>query len=142
MGTALCTALLNYGEVRVPGRLVALDLNGNIVEELPEPKGFGSWSPTSVALVNPSDPDSDIWVADGYGQSLVHLYTADGTLTRTPDGSGLGARSTARIGILVRTAGAEKVLYVADRRTSGSSFSPSTGRICVPARVSSTARRA
>lgn len=105
----------NYGEVRVPGRLVALDLNGNIVQELAEPKGFGSWSPTSVALVNPSDPDSDIWVADGYGQSLVHLYTADGTLTRTLDGSGSGRAFDCPHGIMVRTARAEKVLYVADR---------------------------
>jgi hypothetical protein len=40
------------------------------------------YSPTAVAV----DPNGAIWVADGYGQSVVHRYTPDGELDLTLDG--------------------------------------------------------
>jgi hypothetical protein len=53
------------------------------VSGLPDPYPDGrKYSPTSVAV----DANGSIWVADGYGQSLVHRYTPDGELDLTLDG--------------------------------------------------------
>jgi hypothetical protein len=104
-----------YGEIREAGRVVELALDGTIVRELADPKGIGPWSPTSVAPVDAGDPDSDVWVADGYGQSLVHLFAVDGTLMLTLDGSASGRPFDCPHGILIRTVGRERILYVADR---------------------------
>ncbi len=104
-----------YAEIRQPGRVVALHLDGSIAQELRQPAGFGPWSPTSVALVDASDPGSDIWVADGYGQSVIHRFAADGTLLDTLDGAESGAVFSCPHGMLIRAEGPEQVLYVADR---------------------------
>jgi hypothetical protein len=100
-----------YGEIRHTGRVVALTLDGVVIHELAQPEGFGPWSPTSVALADPADPASDIWVADGYGQSLIHRFSADGTLLATFDGSTSGMLFDCPHGILIRM----DELYVADR---------------------------
>ncbi|BAH55326.1 hypothetical protein ROP_70790 [Rhodococcus opacus B4] len=105
----------DYDEIHARGRVVALDLDGRVVRELDAPAAFGPWSPTSVALVDTDDPGSDVWVADGYGQSLIHRYSADRVLLTTLDGTESGTRFDCPHGILIRTEGAEKVLYVADR---------------------------
>ena len=52
------------------------------VGDLPDPYADGrKYSPTSVVV----DANGSIWIADGYGQSLVHRYT-DGALDLTLDG--------------------------------------------------------
>lgn len=102
----------DYGAVVRPGRLVALDREGALVQELADPRVSGLWSPTSVA---PIDPDGDIWVADGYGQSLIHRYARDGTLLKTIDGTSSGTRFDCPHGLLIRGAGEQAELYVADR---------------------------
>lgn len=111
-----------YGENHLRGRLVALDLDGAIVQELEEPTEFGAWKPTSVMPTNPNDPASDIWVADGYGQMLIHRFAADGTLLSTLDGTKSGKAFNCPHGILLREVNGEQLLYVADRRNT---------RICV-----------
>jgi len=51
--------------------------------ELPPPYDDDRrYSPTAVAV----DARGNIWVADGYGQSLVHRYTPDGVLELALDG--------------------------------------------------------
>ncbi len=105
----------SYDEITAPGRIVALTLDGAVVRELTAPSAPGPWSPTSVTPTDPSDPRSDIWVADGYGQSLVHRYTADGALELTIDGTESGTAFDCPYGILVRTHGTTTELYVADR---------------------------
>ena len=68
-----------FETVRRDGRVVRLD-DGF---ELPRPYPADiKYSPTSVAV----DPRGAIWVADGYGQSLVHRFTPDGELDLTIDG--------------------------------------------------------
>lgn len=104
-----------YDELRHPGRLVALALDGSVVQELVDPQAGGPWSPTSVAPVDPADAHGDLWVADGYGQSLLHRFAADGTLLATMDGSGSGAAFDCPHGLLVRPGSAGPELYVADR---------------------------
>jgi sugar lactone lactonase YvrE len=67
-----------FETVRRRGRVVRLD-DGF---ELPDPYPERKYSPTAVAV----GPDGNIWVADGYGQSLVHRFTPDGRLDLTLDG--------------------------------------------------------
>jgi sugar lactone lactonase YvrE len=50
--------------------------------ELPDPYPDHKYSPTAVAV----DPRGNVWVADGYGQSLVHRYSPKGELELTLDG--------------------------------------------------------
>jgi hypothetical protein len=62
-------------------RVVRLAADGSVDDELPPPYSDG-YSPTAVVV----DPRGRIWVADGYGKSLVHRYAPDGTLDLTLDG--------------------------------------------------------
>lgn len=68
----------DFETVRRRGRVVRLD-DGF---ELPDPYADGrKYSPTAVSV----DERGAIWVADGYGQSLVHRYTPAGELDLTLD---------------------------------------------------------
>ncbi len=47
----------------------------------------GFFAPTSVAVNGPRHGgNGDVWVADGYGESLVHRYSADGRYLSTLTG--------------------------------------------------------
>jgi len=101
-----------YGEYTARGRVVQLALDGTVLTELQDPVSGGPWSPTSVAV----DPASgDVWVADGYGQSLVHRYDSGGVLQATLDGSQSGVTFSCPHGIFLRDVGGQLQLYVADR---------------------------
>ena len=67
-----------FETVRKRGRVVRLT-DGY---ELPDPYPDRKYSPTAVAV----DARGKIWVADGYGQSLVHRYSPNGELELTLDG--------------------------------------------------------
>ena len=69
----------DFETVRRDGRVVRLT-DGF---ELPRPyPAETKYSPTAVAV----DTNGAVWVADGYGQSLVHRYTRDGELDLTLGG--------------------------------------------------------
>lgn len=107
-----------YADHRVPARLVAVTRDGTTVHELTTPDhpayaGAG-WSPTAVAI-DGKGQDRLIWVADGYGASLVHAFTADGTCVLTVDGTDTGLAFDCPHGIVVDRRGPEPVLVVADR---------------------------
>ncbi|MCM3487611.1 hypothetical protein [Kocuria rosea] len=104
-----------YGEVRAPGRAVALTLDGTVAQELQDPQINGPWSPTSVAVVESGNPDSDLWVADGYGQNLVHRYSAQGRLLQTIDGTATGKHFDCPHGVWIRGNNESAEVYVADR---------------------------
>jgi DNA-binding beta-propeller fold protein YncE len=76
---------------------------------LPETVTDG-WRPTSTAV----DPAGTLWIADGYGRSLVHAVDADGSV-RTLDGSASGRSFDCPHGVVVDTRGAEPRIVVADR---------------------------
>ena len=67
-----------FETVRTRGRVVRLTDRF----ELPDPYPDEKYSPTAVAV----DPRGNLWVADGYGQSLVHRYSPKGELELTLDG--------------------------------------------------------
>ena len=71
------------------GRVVKLTMAGELVQELDLPPlavyEQGKYSPTAVTINEKRHGgNGDIWVADGYGQNLVHRYTAEGRLPGQP----------------------------------------------------------
>ncbi|MEE2709178.1 MAG: hypothetical protein VYA69_06245 [Gemmatimonadota bacterium] len=59
--------------------------------------------------------NGDIWVADGYGESLVHRYDKTGNYLGTLNGEEGGGRFNCPHGIFVDTRKSEPEIYVADR---------------------------
>jgi hypothetical protein len=76
--------LVDTGSKRfVHGAAFETERRRGVVVGLPHPYGDDRvYSPTSVAV----DRRGSVWVADGYGQSLVHRFTPDGELDLTLDG--------------------------------------------------------
>ncbi|QGG41360.1 hypothetical protein [Aeromicrobium yanjiei] len=105
-----------YVDHRVQGRLVAVTPDGDVVHELHAPAhpayAHTGWSPTALAV---EGEDGRIWVADGYGASLVHAYAPDGSWLMTVDGADSGTAFDCPHGIVVDQRGPEPVLVVADR---------------------------
>lgn len=68
--------------------------------------------PTDVCV----GPNGDIYIADGYGQSWIHQYTAAGEYIRSWGGKGKGQGELAcPHGISIDTRSGEPEVYVADR---------------------------
>ncbi|QAV70867.1 hypothetical protein ESZ53_10690 [Salinibacterium sp. UTAS2018] len=74
------------------------------------------WRPTALAVERGiTDPaGSVLWVADGYGHSLVHRLE-DGRITLTIDGSASGQAFDCPHGIALEDRGDETLVVVADR---------------------------
>jgi DNA-binding beta-propeller fold protein YncE len=74
------------------GQVVKMTLNGEVVQRLSRPplpvyESGGGYAPTWVAVDEARfDGSGDVWVADGYGSSLVHRYTAAGSYVSTLEG--------------------------------------------------------
>jgi len=92
------------------GRVVLVGADGRIVRELGDP-GEG-WSPTGIAVASES---GDVWVADGYGKSVVHRFGADGSHRQTLTGEEGAGRFDCPHGVLVDGRRADPELYVTDR---------------------------
>ena len=95
---------------RARGRVVLVDEGGSIVRELADPGS--DWSPTAIAVVEES---GDIWVADGYGQNLVHRFKDDGSHVQTLTGEEGAGRFNCPHGVVVDRRRADPELYVSDR---------------------------
>lgn len=76
----------------------------------PEP---GAYRPTDVDVA----PNGDIYIADGYGQYLIHRYDRQGNWLQSWGGRGDGPDSLHEPhGLWVDSRGPEPIVYVADRR--------------------------
>ena len=95
---------------RTRGRVVLVDDDGTVQRELGDPGT--DWSPTAVAVV---EETGDVWVADGYGQDLVHRFGADGAHLQTLNGEEGAGRFDTPHGILVDRRHGEPELYISDR---------------------------
>jgi hypothetical protein len=100
------------------GLLVKTTLEGKEIFRLgfPEESGAynnaGEYHPTNVAVA----PNGDFYVADGYGKSWIHQYTAQAKYIRSFGGPGKERGQTlCSHGLMVDTRGTEPVLVVADR---------------------------
>ena len=112
----------SYAEVTRPGRVVAVGLDGSVHSELvtPELDAYerSGWQPCAVAVDEESlGGTGDVWVADGYGQSLLHRFSRTGKWLATFDGSETGTRFDTPHDVLIDRRRAVPELYVADRGT-------------------------
>jgi DNA-binding beta-propeller fold protein YncE len=98
------------------GRVVAFDLAGNRIAELPTPAvpvyaEGETYRPTTVAV-----DDGSVWVADGYGASLVHRLSREGDTLLTLTGDEGAGRFDCPHGVLIdRRRPGDPQLYVTDR---------------------------
>ena len=102
------------------GRVFKVDMSGNEIFELPLPlhdsyKTF-RYAPTSIAVNEiKSGGNGDIWIADGYGASLIHRYDQHGNHVQSIDGIDGAGKFNCPHGILIDYRSDTPELYVADR---------------------------
>jgi hypothetical protein len=101
-------------------KVVRVSMAGQVEMELhepSEPKLQGEpFSATSVIAFDESlGGNGDIWVADGYGKSLVHRYNADGAHLRSIDGTAGAGRFDCPHSLWIDTRSGTPELLVADR---------------------------
>lgn len=101
------------------GRVVLFALDGSVVGDLPTPPTEAyerdRYCPTAVAVDDGPDGDDSIWVADGYGQSLVHRFSSDGVLQQTLTGEEGAGRFDCPHSIFIDHRTERPRLYVTDR---------------------------
>ncbi|MEE8047155.1 MAG: hypothetical protein V3T49_09955, partial [Dehalococcoidia bacterium] len=112
----------NYDYVPDPlqGKVVRVSMAGLVEMELFEPAVANlngeAFSPTSViAFDEHIGGNGDIWVADGYGKSLVHRYNSSGEYLQTIDGSRGAGRFDCPHSLWIDTRSGSPELLVADR---------------------------
>jgi hypothetical protein len=108
-----------------PPRVVKMTLDGEILIDLPipprEPEAppgmMGDYCPCGTAVDEERfGGNGDIWVADGYGSSLVHRFDSQGNHRSTLTGEGGGGRFLCPHAVFIdRRGGKTPELYVADR---------------------------
>ncbi|MDT5135416.1 MAG: hypothetical protein QOE41_4727, partial [Mycobacterium sp.] len=109
-------------------RVVKMTLDGEICSELPLPPlhpdlpagPMGPYCPCGVIVDEQRFGGSgDVWVADGYGSSVLHRFDKDGnhvlTLTGAKDG---GRLACPHAGFIDRRNGKTPELYIADRHNT------------------------
>jgi histidinol-phosphatase len=113
-----------YASVAAPhgGRAVKMTLDGTVLLEIGRPpspayEGGTPWAPTSVAVDEECHGgNGDVWLADGYGQGVVHRYDSQGTWLSSFDGSGSqGGAFNCPHAVFIDRRRAEPELYIADR---------------------------
>ena len=108
-----------------PPRVVKMSLDGEILSELPTPRRepestpgmMGDYCPCGTAVDEERfGGNGDIWVADGYGSSLVHRFDKHGKLRLTLTGEEGGGRFLCPHAVFIdRRGGKTPELYIADR---------------------------
>jgi hypothetical protein len=121
------TPLFGGGVGRHPGvpRVVKMTVDGQIRAELPIPPAhpdvaagpMGPYCPCGVAVDEERLGGSgDIWVADGYGSSVLHRFDKGGNHVATLTGSDAGGQLLCpHAGFIDRRHGKAPELYIADR---------------------------
>ncbi|HEY1919790.1 MAG TPA: hypothetical protein VGH27_29815 [Streptosporangiaceae bacterium] len=109
-----------YGEKISPGRVVAMTLDGRQKGELLAPQiaayAARPWAPCALVIdESPGGGTGDVWVADGYGASLLHRFRSDGTHRATIDGGASGRTFDTPHDVMIDTRRGAPELYVADR---------------------------
>lgn len=115
---------LGYEAEQRPGQVLRFDLADGSASPLIPPGNRAAplWRPTSIAISSDA-----LWVADGYGQSLVHRYGDDGEPGLTLDGSSSGTEFSCPHGIAVDARGAAELIVIADRGNSRLVFTTPDG---------------
>ncbi|HLH74227.1 MAG TPA: hypothetical protein VKX96_13145, partial [Chloroflexota bacterium] len=105
-----------------PGpRVVKMTLDGRVVAQIQRPSlaiyETGKYTPTWVAVHEKwHGGNGDVWVTDGYGSSVVHRFTAEGSYAGSIDGTeGAVGHFSCPHAIWIDYRKADPELYVADR---------------------------
>jgi sugar lactone lactonase YvrE len=94
------------------GEVVCFSLSGERLVELPPPPGAAEgYAPTGVVV----DERGSVWVADGYGQNLVHRFSAEGDWELSLSGEEGAGRFDCPHAVFGDRGGDEATLYVTDR---------------------------
>ncbi|WP_344050577.1 hypothetical protein [Microbacterium lacus] len=104
--------LADPGDSEAHGEVVWLDLGSGASERLPRPSE--RWRPTATATVRRGNHAGDVWVADGYGESIVYRFDDDRRWIGF-DGSHSGQQFSCPHGVAIDTRGEDDVVVVADR---------------------------
>ncbi len=101
-------------------QVVKATLEGEIVQSLPAPVhaayAEGRYVPTWLAVNEKRfGGNGDLWLADGYGSSLVHRFDAAGHQLQTLDGTEGAGRFNCPHGLALDTRHGEPEIYIADR---------------------------
>lgn len=104
----------------VTKEVVKMTLDGRAVSRLEQPPhaaySESAYIPTWVAVAEARfGGNGDVWVADGYGSSLVHRFDRTGNWIGTLDGTEGGGRFSCPHGIALDTRRPEPEFYIADR---------------------------
>ena len=107
----------------VTGAVVQLSMSGEELRRVPVPDHaayeLGSYCPTDVAVDEPRlGGDGNIWVADGYGQSLVHCFDQNGALLLTLTGEEGAGRFDQPHALHIDRRAVVPEVYVTDRGNS------------------------
>lgn len=102
-----------------PAQLILVNRKGEILKKILKPNTTENdtvtWKPTSIAVVEIEGiHKGDIWIGDGYGESLVHRISKDGS-SETFDGSSTLLKFNCPHGVAIDTRGPEPSVVVADR---------------------------
>ena len=102
------------------GQVVKFDLYGSEVARLARPPHpayeNGRYAPTSVTVDDVRHGGTgDIWVGDGYGESLVHRFRSDGTYVSSLSGEEGAGRFECPHAVFIDRRHAVPELWVADR---------------------------
>ena len=108
------------GSENKSGRVFKTTLSGHEIFELPFPPHPSyekdRFSPTAIAINEKGlGGNGDVWIADGYGASLIHQYDQKGNYIKTLDGSTGAGRFTCPHGIIIDRRNPVPELYIADR---------------------------
>jgi len=113
-----------YAQPRQNGQVVKMTSDGQVVAHIGAPDlpkyRAGTFAPTCVAVNEERHGgNGDVWVADGYGENLVHRYSrfskSGEYLGTISGGEGLGGPFATPHGVWFDTRRSEPELYVADR---------------------------
>ncbi|KAB1644907.1 NHL repeat-containing protein [Gulosibacter chungangensis] len=108
-----------YREEWTSGRAVLLNTtDGSIAREFQQPAipayAKAGWRPTSIAI-GEGIHGAEVWIADGYGENLVHRFTWKGGHLATFDAHATGTALNCPHGILTQGHGADLRILIADR---------------------------
>jgi hypothetical protein len=112
-----------YANISSPerARAVKMSLAGEHLLTIPAPDlgaySSGKFAPTSIAVAEAVyGGNGDVWVADGYGQSLVHRFRSDGTYLMSLSGQEGAGRFACPHAIWIDRRRGEPELLVSDRK--------------------------
>ena len=108
-----------YAAFNGAGKVKKIDLDGNVIWSIDGPPDHPAYKvkkprykPTAVTVA----PDGRIYIADGYGSSLIHMYSADQKYIKSFGAKGSKDQQfKTSHGITVDTRGDQPILIISDR---------------------------